>query len=431
MERHVLIISPRFPPINSPEHHRVRMALPYMHELGWRPTVVSVRPDRVDGVEDPLLGASIPKEVEVVQTQAMRVERARALGFGGLSYRMWPYFRRTVARLLQERSFDLVFFSTTECLTFSCGPTWRKRYRVPYILDLQDPWRSDYFVDHSDQARPGGRLKYSLTQWLAKRLEPRAVRDAAHVISVSPDYPTMLRQRYPSLPADHFTVLPFGAANSDVEFMHRARVRQHIFDPNDGNVHWVYVGRGGDDMAFSLRALFAAVKRLQEQDEQQVRNWRFHFIGTDYASGNRARKTVEHVARAFHLEDLVEEFPHRIPYFEAMGCLSDAHYLLLLGSEDASYTASKIYPYILAQKPIFGVFHQNSSVVDIIRETNSGTLVTFQTGQGSEDVATTINQQWFRAWPPPFPETNWAAFQPYTAWSMTQKMCEVFDQSIG
>jgi hypothetical protein len=56
--------------------------------------------------------------------------------------------------------------------------------------------------------------------------------------------------------------------------------------------------------------------------------------------------------------------------------------------------------------------------------------VTFKTGQGPEDVATTIKQQWFRAWPPPFPETNWAAFQPNTAWSMTEKMCEVFDRSI-
>lgn len=431
MERHVLIISPRFPPINSPEHHRVRVALPYLHEFGWRPTVVTVRPDRVDGVQDPLLGDTVPREVEVVQTQAWRAERTRALGFGGLSYRMWPYFRRTVARLLQERSFDLVFFSTTESLTFACGPVWRQRYRVPYVLDFQDPWRSDYFADHPGQTRPGGHLKYGMTQWLAKRLEPRAVRDAAHVMSVSPDYPAMRHQRYPALAADRFTVLPFAAANSDVDFMHRHQVRQHMFNPHDGKVHWVYVGRGGDDMAFSLRAIFAAVKRLQATDEQQVRNWRFHFIGTDYASGNRARKTVEPVARAFHLEDLVEESPHRIPYFEAMRCLSDAHYLLLLGSEDASYTASKIYPYMLARKPIFGVFHQNSSVVDIMRATRSGTLVTFQTGQGAEDVATAIHQQWFRAWPPTCPDTDWDAFEPYTARAMTAKMSEIFDRSMG
>jgi hypothetical protein len=429
MERQVLIISPRFPPINAPDHHRVRMALPYMCEWGWRPTVITVRPSRVDGVEDPLLGASIGKEIEIVRVNAIPSPLTRALGFGGLSYRVWPYLRRVVGKLLQERSFVLIFFSTTESLLFACGPAWKKRHRIPYILDFQDPWQSDYFKDHPKHTRPGGRFKYAMTQALAKRLEPNAVRQAAHLIAVSPDYPNILRQRYPSVPAEHFTVLPFAAAASDMDFMTRVGVRQSIFDPHDGNVHWVYMGRGGDDMAFSLKAIFSAVKRYRETDEKCVRNWRFHFVGTDYASGDRVRKTVEPVARTFGLEDIVHEHPHRIPYFEALRCLTDADYLLILGSDDASYTASKLYPYILAKTLIAGVFHEHSTVVEIFRALRSGPLVTFKTGERYEDVAQQVEQQWFRTWPPVCSETNWSALAPYTAKAMTEKLCQVFDQT--
>lgn len=30
-----LIVSPRFPPINAPDLHRVRHSLPYFHRTGW------------------------------------------------------------------------------------------------------------------------------------------------------------------------------------------------------------------------------------------------------------------------------------------------------------------------------------------------------------------------------------------------------------
>ena len=52
----VLIVSPHFPPINAPDMQRVRLALPYLRELGWEPTVIAVGPDLVEGgVRDPLL----------------------------------------------------------------------------------------------------------------------------------------------------------------------------------------------------------------------------------------------------------------------------------------------------------------------------------------------------------------------------------------
>ena len=59
----------------------------------------------------------------------------------------------------------------------------------------------------------------------------------------------------------------------------------------------------------------------------------------------------------------------------------------IFGSDDPGYTASKIYPYILAEKPLLAIFHEESSVVRILQETNAGTVVTFKTGESVEEVA--------------------------------------------
>jgi hypothetical protein len=41
--------------------------------------------------------------------------------------------------------------------------------------------------------------------------------------------------------------------------------------------------------------------------------------------------------------------------------------ILLLGSSERHYTASKLYPALLAKRPILALFHERSSVVSILR----------------------------------------------------------------
>ena len=55
------------------------------------------------------------------------------------------------------------------------GARWKQKFNVPSVLDFQDPWVSDYYERHPERRPPGGRLKYGVSQWLARRLEPRTV----------------------------------------------------------------------------------------------------------------------------------------------------------------------------------------------------------------------------------------------------------------
>src|SRR5262244_2663759 len=113
MFRTVLIVSPHFPPINAADHQRVRMALPYFEQFGWQPTILAVRPECVEGVDDPLLEQSLPKDLNIVRSGALPVRLTRRFGWGSLALRTLPYLCAVGNRLLAFRKFDLAFFSTT------------------------------------------------------------------------------------------------------------------------------------------------------------------------------------------------------------------------------------------------------------------------------------------------------------------------------
>src|SRR5260370_25488502 len=110
-QRHVLIVSPNFPPINAPDHQRVRMSLPHLGEFGWRATVLAVAPEHVEGLQDPLLLETVPTTTRVVRTRALSAKRTRRFGVGNLSLRAVPFLKKQGDPLLSSDRYYLFFFS--------------------------------------------------------------------------------------------------------------------------------------------------------------------------------------------------------------------------------------------------------------------------------------------------------------------------------
>jgi hypothetical protein len=389
-----------------------------------------VQPDQVEHPQDPYLEQTLPTDLPVTQTRALPVQATRRFGLGNLGLRCLPFLARAGDRLLTEQSFDLVFFSTTIFPVMVLGERWKHRFGIPCVLDFQDPWRVDAAPTRQ---RPGGRLRYAIDKGLARLLEPQAMKRVSHVVSVSPAYPEKLQQRYNWLRPEQFTVLPFGAPEQDFAQLATLGVQQSIFDPNDGKKHWVYVGRGGSDMEFALRSLFQTIQANRNHQPHLWNQVRLHFVGTSYALSTRAQGTVEAIAQQCAIADLVTEHPHRIPYFEAQQVLCQSDAILLIGSEDPTYTASKLYPGVLARKPMLAIFHQQSSVVEILHQCNAGCVVTFSNDDSPTNLQPRLNHYLHELLQQPKgsqPETNWTAFQPYSAREMTRKLCAVFDQCL-
>lgn len=428
--RRVLIVSPRFVPTNAADMHRVRQSLPYLEEFGWEPVVLAVDPRWCDQPTDELLSSTIPDKVRVRRVTAIDQRLTKRFGLGDLALRAYRALRKAGDDLLGSERFDLVFFSTTAFGVLPLGRAWKRRFGVPFAIDLQDPWLSDYYDRPGAPRPPGGRLKYALAQARAHIQERATLRDVAHVVTVSAAYPSTLMTRYGWLRPEQFTVLPFGAAAIDFDVLERSSVRQGIFDPWDGSEHWVYVGRAGGDMDLALEALFTALARARAEEPSRYNRVRLHFVGTTYATDARAVEAVAPIASRCGVGDLVREHPRRIPYFETLTCLQQAHVLVVPGSDDPGYTASKIYPYVLSRRPLLAIFHEESSVAHILRECRAGTVVTFRSGETATELSRKVAVALSEGGALARPDTDWDAFARYSSREMTRALCAAFDRAI-
>jgi hypothetical protein len=421
--KRVLIVSPHFPPVDLPDMHRVRMSLPYFRDFGWDATVLSVAPRFVEGSQEPRFAAHLPTGAAVTHTAAMPARWTRKAGLGNLGLRAFPFLYAAGHKLFARHAFDLVYFSTTVFTSIPLGRLWKRRFGVPFIVDMQDPWVNDYYGRHPEAAKPP---KHALASRLHRVLEPWSMPAADGLISVSAAYIDTLAERYPALRHKPSLVLPFGAASQDFEGLHAPQANR-FFDPADGKLHAAYVGRGGQDMWTALSLVFDTLKRGLRESPLLFRRIRLHFIGTDYAPAGRARKSIEPLAAEMGVAEYVREHPQRVPYFEALQILRDAHMLLLPGSDDPQYTPSKLYPYILARQPLLAVLHRNSGACEVLRSTKAGKVVTFPLSSGAglyETWSAILNN-------PSLPSTDWQAFEPFTAREMTRRQSQFFDRVVS
>ena len=426
--RKLLIVSPRFPPTNAADMHRVRVSLGLYRRYGWEPTVLCIDPKTSDCPDDPMLDRALPRDVRIVRIRAWDEKKCRLFGFGQLGWRCLLPLYRAGTWLVREERYDVVFFSTTVFTSFLLGRLWKRRFGCKIVYDFQDPWYSDVALYTRENA-PGGWWKYRIDQMLARYLEPHALRAADHIISVSEGYVAALTTRYRWLDRSKFTVLPFAAGADDYRFSAEHDIKHGIFAADQTRVRWVSAGRAGPDMTPILNVLFSCVAALRERDAEFAGRLRLDFVGTNYAPPDRTYKLVEPLARPFGVGDLVREQPLRVPYFEALSLYRTSDAILLIGSVHADYTLSKLFTCILAKKPTLALFHGRSLATKIAAKFPSVFVAAFDETPAEPQFCAKVAEgiEWLRA--PRFdPGEIDVQMAPWSAETLTQSQCAIFDR---
>ena len=93
---------------------------------------------------------------------------------------------------------------------------------------------------------------------------------------------------------------------------------------------------------------------LRDSAPELYAKLRLHFVGTSNQSVGGDERVMP-VAREVGVAEVVREITARVlPYSEIVRIQGQATALLALGSSEPHYTASKIFPLLLARRPFAG-----------------------------------------------------------------------------
>jgi len=417
--------------MNAADMQRVRMSLPYYRENGWEPVVLAIDPAYHGGTREDTLLSTVPDHIVVHRCRAFPRKWTRWFGVGNLGLRSWLHLLIAGLRIIRREKIDLVFFSNTQFVTFTLGRIWRGLLGVPYVIDLQDPWRTDHYTGLRKTDRPGG-WKYGFARFQASFLESWSFRRMSGLMSVSQPYNEDLRRRYRWFAGKPAEVIGFGASETDQIAASKLQPRSRSDDDNQRRI--VYTGVAGPVMQPALEVLFDGLKTFREKI-QVTPGLHLDFLGTSYAPAGAARPSVRPIAQRFGAEDLVSEEPSRRGHLEALGEQAAADALLLLGTSDPAYSASKLYPYFLSGRPILAIVLAGSNLEQLLRDLSCTVIVTFEPA-GPDDRTREQLAAFFSAllagFPPGFlPVRNDPLFRrEYLAPSLTRRQCELFDRAF-
>jgi glycosyltransferase involved in cell wall biosynthesis len=391
-KRRVLLVSPHFPPDTNAASHRVRLLAPHLAAFGWEPTVLTVAPADYEGRIDPALAALVPDTVRVVRCRAWNHRWTRQIGLGDLGLRSFAGLYRSCLSLLEREPFDALFITTYPLYPAALGPILKRRFAIPFVIDLQDPWVGAWGDTVGGGPNGAPDLKSRFSRLIAQRLEKWVLPSADAITAVSPATYDEAIGRIGAATTSVRVAIPIGGDDNDFAAVRRTAARTTLFDPSDGNRHLCYVGTLLPLGVAPMTALLTAFARLRETRPDLYRQTRLHFVGTS----NRTiadEQPVRQIAERLGVDDIVMEHPARIDYLDSLRVLSSATAILLVGSTEPHYTASKLFPALLARRPILAAFHEQSTAVDLLRTAGrppSIRLIAYESGFQLESLVAAL-----------------------------------------
>jgi hypothetical protein len=372
---------------------------------------------------DPELKKLVPPSVEVVKVAAVPAKLTRPFGVGEVALRAWFQLKRAVLRLIKERDAKAVLITGAPFYPLMFAPQIETKCQVPVVLDFQDPWVSAVGATHRLLSKPG------LSHWLATKLEPKVLRGAAFITSVSETQNAQMASRYPWLDPTRMAAIPIGGDPGDFLQLRSNGFRAPAGTIDEAKINLSFVGtvmpRSGPLITTTLRAF----SRLRDQQPRLAEHVQLNFIGTSNQPSNRSKFAVLSLAEKEGVADHVHEVPQRLPYLDALKVLIRSNGLMLIGSDERHYTASKIYPGLMSGTPYFSLFHKSSSSHAILSQAGGGLAFAFadarELGALEQPLADALAR--LATAPESLGRADPSAYAPFEASSIAKQYAEIFD----
>ncbi len=332
----VLIVAQHFPPAGGVGSIRVTKFVKYLREFGWEPVVLTVQQDCYpEGIWlDQNLMKDIPKDVAVYRTGIWRTGFINDQGI-----RWLPYLLSAIGKVITKERPQLAYLTGGPFFPLMIGPFVKFRFKLPYVVDLRDPWRL------ARRALPRRGVKTHLGSLLTNIAEPLILRHAAAIICVSSHMCEEYQQAYPHF-ASKFKVVPNGYDPDDVN-----GVVPHHFT----TFTVVYTGKFRTSEAFRDPGPFFQALRI-------LKSWGYSI---QFVHVGRVEQEVVNIAEQAGIVDLVRFIGPR-PYNEALAYAKGAHVLLLIGGGQKTEQTGKIFDYIMCGRPILVLAPVDGEIAKVV-----------------------------------------------------------------
>lgn len=439
--KNLLIIYPHWHPVNLAGVHRPRLTGNFLSEFGWQPIVLSVDEKYYEEKPDPDFVRTFSNDFEVVRVKAFPVTKPRLIGDIGL--RAFFQLYKGALDIIRTRQIDFIWIPIPSFYTALLGRLIYRKTKISYGIDYIDPWVRDISSRRD--------WRHRVSNLLARLLEPVAVKKASLITGVSYEYflPVLdrnFRKKVSSLERSQATNQTLDSLHSPTRLSpitnHQSPFTIHHmsfpygFDPNDHKIRlkdirfpwsgekkvvpWIYAGAFLPNSRLFVVALFKVIAELRHEQKWNERI-RLYFIGT----GSYPGKSIMDYASEAEIDDIIVEDRNRYPYLHVLNYLSAADTVMVIGSTERHYTASKVYQALLSERPVWAVFHEESTAVKVMEESSADQfLAKFSEGMAEAELkavmkVTLLNRLNTSAWEPDI-----KALDKYSARESARKLVE-------
>jgi len=420
----VLIIAYYFPPLGGAGVQRTLRFVKYLPELGWMPTVVTVKDNKYYSKDVSLL-SNIPKQVEVLHIpgfeflnyyqrfKEFKLHKIISLldKITAIPDRQIFWFnnvKKKLSKMINLKDFDLIYATYGPGSNLLVGQWLKKKYQLPFIIDFRDDW--------SNHPQIKGNMWLRLKQPIFVKYEKKCVDASEKVICQNENMKINFIMKYPNKNKNKFAIIPSGY--DEEVFKAREELQNVFFSCDKFNI--IYTGSfyGFQSPERFIKAIKALIKEKPSYQEKL----RIYFIGNV--------KTKE--VLGYMKEEIMKKILKIIPFMSHESLLQylyRADLLLLIIGEmpgaKAVYTG-KLFEYIAINKPILAIIPPNGAAAEVIHETNSGFIVDHSSTEDIQKMIEFLYQQWTRK--ELFVQQNKKAVMKYSASNICKKLVKVFNE---
>lgn len=445
-ESNILFVAYQIPPIAGPAAQRHLRFLTRLGTFGYKPFVLTVRPDCVEEYYplDESLVHRLPKDIKIYKTNSFNpmdkllstrksyMSRTRSRFKGKNSNELpkelsrkdlqikkikdfiseifripdrqigWYLFALTKGiKIISKNKIDVIFSSANPWTCHLIGLTLSKLFKIPLIADFRDPWTQNPYKEHP----------FKIFERIDHYLEHKVVKNAAYTICNTIPLKNRMIEFYSEIDNEKFVHISNGFWEPLFKGLDFKKTDKRLIISHVGTL---YARR-------TPITIFKAISKLKKKSVLNKDNFLLRFVG-----GRGVLDIDPGILNKLEIEDIVEIIP-RVEHNKALNIIAKSDILLIIQPDTRLQIPGKIFEYIAVGHPILAISGEGATA-DLVNEEKIGFVVSPEDVEGLEQLLNSIMGNYKQGKViKNIPKTS---HNKYESYYLTEKLVNLFQKSF-